>query len=487
MCRGAKYKLILHPIAYDNQIAASISKCCGYDNFFRFRLTTIVLLSESYNSISRCLPCTAHSGTRSTTHTDMKLWLAPAIFVIFGAAHAALSQYPAADATPTRVKVVITNNLPERPRVILQAPRPVSVPLADTSQNGPSPVVDETNIPMVGLSFGEIRNKIADAKRQLQTRPQLTGSEDPKLQTNWVRIAFMDPQNQRIDFISLTKDALLTTGAFNQAVSSNGRIMTVRTIRANGVNTPVQLIDQTGRAQLPLLVQYPVERGGRYIETAYYMSTHPGLGTPEVVNAGRLYVHNVIEIARDRLRQKGVSIQSGVADIAERLAAVEHVDHDRFRNEPSQNIFNDIFTLYALNEGQTFRYSVSSAGAGGMVQMIPSTYAMIRSRYSNVGLMPDFVEGMRNHVNASEAMLLYMQMTWNDLYSNSSIAGAMDGGIATQKQLMAAGYNSNPARLAGYIDRGGGGWTNLIPRETQIYLRIYDSLERSVTMTPRTR
>ena len=29
--------------------------------------------------------------------------------------------------------------------------------------------------------------------------------------------------------------------------------------------------------------------------------------------------------------------------------------------------------------------------------------------------MPDFVEGMRNHVNASQAMLLYMQMTWNDL------------------------------------------------------------------------
>src|SRR5262249_20198051 len=125
--------------------------------------------------------------------------------------------------------------------------------------------------------------------------------------------------------------------------------------------------------------------------------------------------------------------------------------------------------------------------AGGMVQMIPSTYVMIRSRYANVGLMPDFVEGMRNHVNASQAMLLYMQMTWDDLLSNSSVAGAMSSGIATQRQLMAAGYNSNPARRGGYTDRGGSNWTSLIPRETQIYLQIYSALEQAVPMASRTR
>jgi len=85
--------------------------------------------------------------------------------------------------------------------------------------------------------------------------------------------------------------------------------------------------------QLPLLIQYPVEKGGRVVETAYYMSTHPGLVTPEVVNAGKFYVRNVIEIARDRLKSKGIVIQPKVADIAERLATVEHVDHFRFRSE----------------------------------------------------------------------------------------------------------------------------------------------------------
>jgi hypothetical protein len=159
----------------------------------------------------------------------------------------------------------------------------------------------------------------------------------------------------------------------------------------------------------------------------------------------------------------------------------------RFRTEPHNVIFDDIYTLYALNEGQTYRYSVSSAGAGGMVQMIPATYRMVRGWNPNVPLNPDFVTGMQNHVNATQAMLIYMQRTWNDLIASPTVADAFANKIATQEQLMAAGYNSNPARIAGYISRGGPGWTNLIPRETKIYLSIFESIERHVPMAPRSR
>ena len=444
----------------------------------------------------------------------MKTGFILALLVSIGAVHSAPAQTsptsPAGVRTRERVVgddsttssspkkvVVVTNNLPPPTRIVQQpTPTPEAVeptvqgPNANTMTTvptAPTVTVSSSNLPRTSLTFTEIKGKIAEARRQLQSKPQLISSDDPKLQTSWVRIAFMDPHTQQIDFVTLNKELYLKTNAVNQGVSTGGRSVTVRTIRANGVNTPIQVVDSNSVAQLPLMVQYPVEKGGRYIETAYYMSTHPGLVTPEVVNAGKLYVRNVIEIARDRLHQKGITILPGISDIAERLATVEHVDHDRFRNEPSQNIFNDIFTLYALNEGQTYRYSVSSAGAGGMVQMIPWTYSLIRSRYPNVGLIPNFVDGMRNHVNATEAMLLYMQMTWNDLASNGSVSGAMASGVANQKQLMAAGYNSNPAKLGGYIDRGGSNWTNLIPRETQIYLQIYDALERNVPMTPRTR
>ena len=364
------------------------------------------------------------------------------------------------------------------PPIVVQQPAK-TFPVTGT----PAAPSQASNLNFKGLSFAQIKAKIAEAKRQMQTRPISTAITEPV--TGLVRIAYYDWRDKKIDYIVVTKDAFLTPGVQTAAISTNGRQMMSRTLRANGVNTPIVVTDDNGNPQLPLLVQYPVEKGGRYTETAYYMSTHPGLVTPEVVNAGRFYVHNTIEVARDQLRNKGYAIQPKVADIAERLATVEHVDHMRFRTEFVPNIFNDIYTLYALNEGQTYRYSVSSAGAGGMVQMIPPTYRMVRNRYPNAGLNPDFVEGMRNHVNATQAMLLYMQMTWNDLASSPAVSSSLHTGIATQEQLMAAGYNSNPARLAGYIDRGGSGWTSLIPRETKIYLQIYDALERAVVVPPR--
>ncbi len=364
--------------------------------------------------------------------------------------------------------------------------QPIATPLPTPK---PTPFTDALQYPPEyrQLSFAQIKSKIAEAKRQMLVQPLTTSMQDASQITNYVRIAYYEWKSQQIDYIVISKDAFLTPDVGTTAISTRGKVMTSRTVRANGVNTPVVVFDDQGKAQLPLLVQYPVERDGKFYETAYYMSTHPGLVTTEVVNAGRFYIHNVIEIARDKLQKSGTFIQPRVADIAERLSTVEHVDHLRFRTEPPLQIFNDIFTLYALNEGQTYRYSVSSAGAGGMVQMIPATYRMIRSRYPNVVLIPDFVEGMRNHVNAAQAMLLYMQMTWNDLIGNPTIFNAVQTGIATQEQLMSAGYNSNPARLAGYIDRGGAGWTALIPRETKIYLQIFDALHHTIQMPPRTK
>lgn len=390
-------------------------------------------------------------------------------------------------ATPTPVKLVVTDTMPVRTPTPAPVYRPAPTPTPYTPGVQTTPPMYDPAASYKSLSFTQVKSKIAEARRQMQSRPMPTGMTDTFLITDFVRIAFHDWKTQQIDYLVLSKPSFLQTKYDPSAMSANGKLITVHTIRANGVNTPIVLRDGTGQVHLPLLVQYPVEKGGRYTETAYYMSTHPGLVTPEIINAGKLYVRNTIEIAREKLRNRGIIIQPKIADMAERLALVEHVDPLRFRTEYHPNIYNDVFTLYALNEGQTYRYSVSSAGAGGMVQMIPSTYRMVRSRYFNVPLMPDFVEGMRDHVNASQAMLLYMQMTWNDLVASPTVSEALASGIATPEHLMAAGYNSNPAKLPGFINRGGPGWANLIPRETKIYLQIFDSIDRFVPMSPRTR
>jgi hypothetical protein len=294
----------------------------------------------------------------------------------------------------------------------------------------------------------------------------------------------LDPDSSQMHLLTLSKQTFLTKGAEAGLITSLGMPVRLRVLRANGVNTAVTVSDNAGRALVPLVVEYPIERGGIFREMAYYTSAHPALLSTELVKAGQTYVRTMLDAAAKRLRDRGAIIAPNVVDVAERLCIVEHTDHDRFRNEGRSSLFDEIYSLYALNELDTYRYSVSFAGAGGMVQMIPATYQMERQRHPG-GLNPDFVAGMRNHGNALEAMLLYMQDTWNDMAFNPDITDALSSKIATFPELLAAGYNSNPARLALYIRRGGASWRSLIPRETQTYLQIYSSVDSLVPMKSR--
>lgn len=331
------------------------------------------------------------------------------------------------------------------------------------------------------LTVSQIADRIADARRLLKS-----GASDLSLES--VRLAALDRATGEIHAVTLPKDSFLTRGAELETVTSLGHRVSIYIARANGVNTAVVITDETNQSPLvPLVVQYPIVRNGSLSEMAYYTSAHPALLSAEVIAAGRSYVRSKLDGAAVRLRAEGVNITPEIVDIAEHLTIVEHTDHQRFRAEERPALFNEILSLYALNQAETYRYSISSAGAGGMIQMIPSTYEMIRRRHPAVDLKPDFVAGMTDHDNAATAMLLYMQDTWDDLLENQEIRDAVASGLATQPELVAAGYNSNPARLASYLRRGGTDWRTLIPAETQMYLAIYGSLDGSAVIKTRTR
>ncbi|HET6647644.1 MAG TPA: hypothetical protein VFH01_09990 [Pyrinomonadaceae bacterium] len=353
---------------------------------------------------------------------------------------------------------------------------PKSVELAGTEAETESKTTSQL------LSPQAIRTRIAEAERLFKSRPKPT-SLAPSIQ--FVTLAALEPGTPRIHHITLLKETFLTKGSEFSTTSSLGVPLNVRVLRANGVNTAVTVFDNQGRSLTPLLVEFPIEKRGVFRELAYYTSAHPALLSPDLSRSGQLYIRNMLDLAAKRLREKGVFISPQIIDVAERLCLVEHVDHERFRQENRAALFQEVYSLFALNEINTYRYSVSSAGAGGMVQMIPWAYNLMRQRHPAVGLMPDFVTGMRNHGNALQAMLLYMQDTWNDLAANDEVQYALNAKLATQQELLAAGYNSNAARLPGYLKRGGASWRVLIPRETQMYLQIYKNFEALVPIKPR--
>jgi hypothetical protein len=352
-----------------------------------------------------------------------------------------------------------------------------------TEPGGVAASTGESRASAQRLSPQVIRARIAEAERLFKSRPQ-PAAMTPSIE--FVTLAALDQTTARIHKVTLPKETFLTKGSELTMTSSLGAPLNVRILRANGVNTAVTVFDNAGRSFTPLLVEFPIEKRGVFRELAYYTSAHPALLSLELSRSGQAYIRTMVDLAAKRLREKGVLISPQIVDVAERLCLVEHVDHDRFRLENRQALFHEIYSLFALNELDTYRYSVSSAGAGGMVQMIPWAYSLMRQRHPGVGLIPDFVVGMRNHGNALQAMLLYMHDTWNDLAANEEVQYALNAKLATQTDLLAAGYNSNAAKLPLYLRRGGSSWRTLIPRETQMYLQIYKNFEGLVPMNRRT-
>ena len=371
-----------------------------------------------------------------------------------------------------------------RPRVVTAPPIEQSPTTAPKPAAAPNPVKSVVTPEPIGrLTPSVIQARISEGKRMLRTRPVQTAMTVPSIE--FVTIAALERETARTHLITISKETFLTKGAELNTVTSLGTNVNIRVIRANGVNTALAIDTVDGKSLAPLTIEYPIEKGGVFKELAYYTSAHPALLSQDLVRSGQSYVRNMLDLAARRLHEKGVVIAPELVDVAERLCVVEHVDHDRFRNENRIALYDEIYSLFALNELDTYRYAVSSAGAGGMVQMIPWAYNLERTRHPGVGLTPDFVTAMRNHGNALQAMLLYMNDTWNELAANEDVQYALSAKLATKPELLAAGYNSNAAKLPGYLKRGGDNWKGLIPRETQMYLQIYKSFESLVPLTTR--
>jgi hypothetical protein len=383
-------------------------------------------------------------------------------------------QSASSEASRPRTVTQVAQQNPQLPQPTIQTNVAVDVDQAKRASAVPAQ-----------LSPAFIQSRITEAQRLLKSKPMATAmTTTPSI--DFVTIAALDRHTAKTHLVTVSKQTFLTKGAEMNMTSSLGTPVTIKVLRANGVNTALTILTNEGQSLVPLIVEYPIERKGLFHEMAYYTSAHPALLSKDLVNSGQSYVRNMIDLAVKRLKERNVEISPEIVNVAERLCLVEHIDHDRFRNENRLALYEEIYSLYALNELDTYRYSVSSAGAGGMVQMIPWAYNLERARHPGVGLLPDFVTAMRTHANALQAMLLYMQDTWNELSANEDVKYALNAKIATVPELLAAGYNSNAAKLPGYIRRGGEDWKTLIPRETQMYLQIYKSFEALIPMKQRT-
>lgn len=236
-------------------------------------------------------------------------------------------------------------------------------------------------------------------------------------------------------------------------VLTPGFVISVR--RENGINTDFScLLPAGGRV---LAVKYPVSNeGNRFgssesVIEAVYTPYSAEIKTEEVVEKGIDVQKEFIRKAYSRLKERGVLSHAfegrRVADVVpvdvvQVLLMNEHIDPSEFKTAGlTRALVERVLTVVGTNREKAYAYSVSSAGARGLVQMIPSTYSLIANKYQSAGLMRDFAKGMADPVNAIMAQVLLCDADWQSIRTRRDIPGERIG------PYLAAAYNGGVGRV----------------------------------------
>ena len=259
-------------------------------------------------------------------------------------------------------------------------------------------------------------------------------------------VAVMDSQGA----ISVARAVKRTEGF---QVITPGFILSLR--RENGINSDISCIQPAGG--VVLAVKYPVSNeGGRFgpgDETleVVYTPYSPEIATEAVIERGIELQRHLIDKAYGKLKDRQVFSRAfpgrPVAKvIPEEVVTVllmnEHIDPSQFIAAGlAEPLVRQVLTIIATNGDQAYAYSVSPASARGLVQMIPSTYALIRGKYPEARLDPDFASGMADPLNAVMAQVLLCDSDWQSIRSRVDIPAEKVG------PYLAAAYNGGVGRV----------------------------------------
>jgi hypothetical protein len=247
-------------------------------------------------------------------------------------------------------------------------------------------------------------------------------------------------------------------------VLTPGFVISMR--RENGINTDFACISPAGGRVLA--VKYPISNEGNRFGTdepvieAVYTPYSGEIKTEEVIKKGVEVQEHFIRKAYAKLADRKVLSQAFAGqkvvdvipvEVLQVLLVNEHIDPGEFRTVGlTQALVERVLTVIATNEEKAYAYSVSRAGARGLVQMIPSTYALIANKYPTAGLMRDFSRGMADPVNAIMAQVLLCDADWQTIRTRSDIPAERIG------PYLAAAYNGGVGRVLSILAHNETDW-----------------------------
>ncbi|MCC7356953.1 transglycosylase SLT domain-containing protein [Candidatus Uhrbacteria bacterium] len=310
----------------------------------------------------------------------------------------------------------------------------------------PAPEPDSKTVSAPVLSALELT--IERARAMLQSkRTETTTTED----SDWKQVELI-LWNKTTD--AMRSVTILKNGAKIKAVE--GDISGLRVTFANGVNSAFA----SDKGEVVLAVRYPIttsigtKKRPQYKNTdVIYTPYSAAIHQPETVLAGSSYIDQVYAQVFDRLKQSKTHsrafpektlAEATDLELAKLILMIEHVDNTSVRTDALRQVERFLVTM-ALNKDDAYDYSRSSAGALGLVQFIPSTYASMVRLYPDLQLEPDFEKAMRDPVNSLTAQVVYLDYLLAQFPQETRNKAHLFPSFT--QEIIAAAYNGGPARV----------------------------------------
>ena len=236
-------------------------------------------------------------------------------------------------------------------------------------------------------------------------------------------------------------------------VLTPGFILSMR--RENGINSDIACVDPAGGKIVA--VKYPVSNeGNRFgpgelVIEAIYTPYSGEIKTEAVIKRGIDVQNGFIERAYKHLRDRGVLSRAFPGrrvvdvipqDILRILLLNEHIDPGEFKGAAvTKPLVDRVLTVIGTNRDKAYAYSISPAGARGLVQMIPSTYSLLLNRYSSAGLKSNFASAVSDPINAVMAQVLLCDSDWESIRARTDLPAERVG------PYLAAAYNGGVGRV----------------------------------------
>lgn len=242
----------------------------------------------------------------------------------------------------------------------------------------------------------------------------------------------------------------------------------VKLIKFNGVNSKFQVNRPAGGkiVALKYLISNPESGSKAKIEAglspSIYVPFSSDFSQPDVLTYGANYLNSIITQVTNELKYlpsnsiPGKEITQAIPPaLIKALVYAEHTDTGQvLYGNNTQGTIDQLNILFALNEGDAYKYSVSSAGARGIAQFMPGTYKGLVDRHPEAGLIKDFVEGMSDHKNSIKAMYMLL----DDYAGTVRVKAANSFAEGRVFEYGAASYNGGTTRVARAVNTFGTDW-----------------------------